>query len=130
VSNPTLEVIDLEAVAGIAHAVGATVIVDNVFATPIFSRALSLGADVVVYSTTKHVDGQGRALGGVILGTNGVHPQDGGALPQAHRRGDEPVHRLDHAQGDGDARPARAGAGGGRARDRVRARRATPGLRG
>jgi O-succinylhomoserine sulfhydrylase len=69
VSNPTLEVIDLEAVSGIAHAVGATVIVDNVFATPIFSRALSLGADVVVYSTTKHVDGQGRALGGVILGT-------------------------------------------------------------
>jgi O-succinylhomoserine sulfhydrylase len=69
VSNPTLEVIDLEAVAGIAHGVGATVIVDNVFATPIFSRALSLGADVVVYSTTKHVDGQGRALGGVILGT-------------------------------------------------------------
>jgi O-succinylhomoserine sulfhydrylase len=69
VSNPTLEVIDLEAVAAIAHSVGATVIVDNVFATPIFSRALSLGADVVVYSTTKHVDGQGRALGGVILGT-------------------------------------------------------------
>jgi O-succinylhomoserine sulfhydrylase len=69
VSNPTLEVIDLEAVAGIAHAVGATVIVDNVFATPIFSRALSLGADVVIYSTTKHVDGQGRALGGVILGS-------------------------------------------------------------
>jgi O-succinylhomoserine sulfhydrylase len=69
VSNPTLEVIDLKAVAEIAHGVGATVIVDNVFATPIFSRALSLGADVVVYSTTKHVDGQGRALGGVILGT-------------------------------------------------------------
>jgi O-succinylhomoserine sulfhydrylase len=69
VSNPTLEVIDLEAVSAIAHAAGATVIVDNVFATPIFSRALSLGADVVVYSTTKHVDGQGRALGGVILGT-------------------------------------------------------------
>jgi O-succinylhomoserine sulfhydrylase len=69
VSNPTLEVIDLKAVAEIAHGVGATVIVDNVFATPIFSRALSLGADVVIYSTTKHVDGQGRALGGVILGT-------------------------------------------------------------
>jgi O-succinylhomoserine sulfhydrylase len=69
ISNPALEVIDLKAVAGIAHAVGATVIVDNVFATPIFSRALSLGADVVIYSTTKHVDGQGRALGGVILGT-------------------------------------------------------------
>ena len=69
VSNPTLEVIDLKSVAEIAHGVGARVIVDNVFATPIFSRALSLGADVVVYSTTKHVDGQGRALGGVILGS-------------------------------------------------------------
>ncbi len=68
-SNPTLEVIDLRGVAAIAHEVGATVIVDNVFATPIFSRALALGADVVVYSATKHIDGQGRALGGVILGT-------------------------------------------------------------
>lgn len=68
-SNPTLELIDLKAVADLAHAVGATVIVDNVFATPVFSRALELGADVVVYSTTKHVDGQGRALGGVVLGT-------------------------------------------------------------
>ncbi|RVT87050.1 O-succinylhomoserine sulfhydrylase [Rhodobacteraceae bacterium CCMM004] len=69
VSNPTLEVIDLAGVAEIAHRAGATVVVDNVFATPIFSRALALGADVVVYSATKHIDGQGRALGGVILGT-------------------------------------------------------------
>ncbi|WP_226779164.1 O-succinylhomoserine sulfhydrylase [Oceaniglobus trochenteri] len=69
ISNPTLEVIDLEEVAKIAHGVGATVVVDNVFATPIWSRALELGADVVVYSTTKHIDGQGRCLGGVILGT-------------------------------------------------------------
>lgn len=69
ISNPTLEVIDIAGVAGIAHAVGATVIVDNVFSTPIYSRAVALGADVVIYSTTKHVDGQGRALGGVILGT-------------------------------------------------------------
>ncbi|MGI1662753.1 O-succinylhomoserine sulfhydrylase [Palleronia sp. KMU-117] len=68
-SNPTLEVIDIRAVSDIAHAVGATVIVDNVFSTPTFSRAVELGADVVVYSTTKHIDGQGRALGGVILGT-------------------------------------------------------------
>jgi len=68
-SNPTLEVIDLKSVAEIAHVVGATVIVDNVFATPVFSRALALGADVVVYSATKHIDGQGRALGGVVLGT-------------------------------------------------------------
>jgi O-succinylhomoserine sulfhydrylase len=69
VSNPTLEVIDIAAVADIAHAPGALVIADNVFATPVFSRAVELGADVVVYSTTKHVDGQGRALGGIVLGT-------------------------------------------------------------
>lgn len=69
VSNPTLEVIDTKAVADLAHAVGAVVIVDNVFATPVFSTAVEDGADVVVYSATKHIDGQGRALGGVILGT-------------------------------------------------------------
>ena len=68
-SNPTLEVIDIKGVADLAHAVGATVIVDNVFATPIFSRAVELGADVVVYSATKHIDGQGRCLGGVICGS-------------------------------------------------------------
>jgi O-succinylhomoserine sulfhydrylase len=69
ISNPTLEVIDIQSVSDIAHAVGALVIVDNVFSTPTFSRAVELGADVIVYSTTKHIDGQGRALGGVILGT-------------------------------------------------------------
>ncbi|MFT6104911.1 MAG: O-succinylhomoserine sulfhydrylase [Paracoccaceae bacterium] len=69
ISNPVLEVIDLAGVARLAHAVGATVIVDNVFATPIFQRSLDLGADVVIYSATKHIDGQGRVLGGVILGT-------------------------------------------------------------
>ncbi|MEE4117631.1 MAG: O-succinylhomoserine sulfhydrylase [Paracoccaceae bacterium] len=69
IANPTLEVIDLPAVAELAHAAGASVIVDNVFATPVFSRALEHGADVVIYSATKHIDGQGRALGGVILGT-------------------------------------------------------------
>lgn len=68
-SNPTLELIDIKSVAEIAHAVGALVIVDNVFATPIFSNAVAQGADVVVYSATKHIDGQGRALGGVICGT-------------------------------------------------------------
>ncbi len=69
VSNPTLEVIDIAAVAKIAHAKGATVVVDNVFATPTFSRAVELGADVVVYSTTKHIDGGGRCLGGVVCGS-------------------------------------------------------------
>ncbi len=69
VSNPTLQVIDIGAVSSLAHAVGATVVVDNVFATPVFSRAVEQGADIVVYSATKHIDGQGRALGGVILGS-------------------------------------------------------------
>ncbi|RID93716.1 O-succinylhomoserine sulfhydrylase [Gemmobacter lutimaris] len=68
-SNPTLELVDIRGVADIAHAAGALVIVDNVFSTPIFSRAVDLGADAVIYSTTKHIDGQGRALGGVICGT-------------------------------------------------------------
>ncbi len=69
IANPTLEVVDIEAVASLAHEHGALVVVDNVFATPVFSRAISQGADVVVYSATKHIDGQGRALGGIILGT-------------------------------------------------------------
>lgn len=69
VSNPGLEVVDLTAVADLAHAVGAVVVVDNVFATPVFSRAVEQGADVVVYSATKHIDGGGRALAGVVCGT-------------------------------------------------------------
>ncbi|SDF10992.1 O-succinylhomoserine sulfhydrylase [Salipiger thiooxidans] len=68
-ANPSLEMVDIEAVATLAHAAGAVVIVDNVFSTPVFSRAIEQGADVVVYSATKHIDGQGRALGGVILGS-------------------------------------------------------------
>jgi O-succinylhomoserine sulfhydrylase len=66
-ANPTLEIIDIAAVAKIAHSAGATLVVDNVFATPLWQKPLELGADCVVYSTTKHVDGQGRCLGGVIL---------------------------------------------------------------
>ncbi len=68
-SNPRLEIIDLKAVAEIVHSVGAGLVVDNVFATPMFQRPLELGADVVVYSATKHIDGQGRCLGGVVLGS-------------------------------------------------------------
>lgn len=68
-SNPTLEIVDIEAVAKLAHAVGALVVVDNVFTTPVYSRAIEQGADVVVYSATKHIDGSGRCLGGVICGT-------------------------------------------------------------
>jgi O-succinylhomoserine sulfhydrylase len=66
-TNPTLDVLDIPAIAEIAHAAGARLIVDNVFATPIWQSPLALGADVVVYSATKHIDGQGRCLGGVIL---------------------------------------------------------------
>jgi O-succinylhomoserine sulfhydrylase len=66
-SNPTLEIVDIAAVSKIAHAAGAIVIVDNVFATPMGQKPLEHGADVVVYSATKHIDGQGRCLGGVVL---------------------------------------------------------------
>jgi len=68
ISNPTLEVIDIRAVSDLAHTAGALVMVDNVFATPVLQRSFDLGADVVIYSATKHMDGQGRVLGGVILG--------------------------------------------------------------
>jgi O-succinylhomoserine sulfhydrylase len=67
-TNPTLDVLDIGAIAGIAHAAGATLVVDNVFATPIWQSPLALGADCVVYSATKHIDGQGRCLGGLIVG--------------------------------------------------------------
>jgi O-succinylhomoserine sulfhydrylase len=66
-TNPTLDVLDIGAIAEIAHQAGARLIVDNVFATPIWQSPLTLGADVVVYSATKHIDGQGRCLGGIIL---------------------------------------------------------------
>jgi O-succinylhomoserine sulfhydrylase len=68
-ANPTLDLVDLEGVAGIAHDAGAILMVDNVFATPLLQRPLKFGADVVIYSATKHIDGQGRCLGGVILST-------------------------------------------------------------
>ena len=68
-TNPNLEVLDIAEIAKIAHAAGATLVVDNVFSTPLWQSPLQLGADCVVYSTTKHIDGQGRCLGGVILGS-------------------------------------------------------------
>jgi O-succinylhomoserine sulfhydrylase len=67
-SNPMLEIVDLQAVADLAHEAGAIVVVDNVFATPLLQKPFALGADVVVYSCTKHIDGQGRVLGGAVLG--------------------------------------------------------------
>jgi O-succinylhomoserine sulfhydrylase len=67
-SNPMLDIVDLRAVADLAHAAGALVVVDNVFATPLLQKPFEFGADVVVYSATKHMDGQGRVLGGAVLG--------------------------------------------------------------
>ncbi|KAB2915863.1 MAG: O-succinylhomoserine sulfhydrylase [Hyphomicrobiaceae bacterium] len=66
-ANPTLDLVDIAAVSRIAHAAGALVVVDNVFATPLLQKPLQHGADIVVYSATKHIDGQGRCLGGVVL---------------------------------------------------------------
>jgi O-succinylhomoserine sulfhydrylase len=71
-ANPLLEITDIAAVASMAREIGAKVLVDNVFATPIFQKPLKLGADIVIYSATKHIDGQGRVLGGAVLGANAL----------------------------------------------------------
>jgi len=75
-ANPTTELIDVAAVAEITHDAGARVVLDNVFATPILQRSFELGADVVVYSATKHIDGQGRCMGGAILGTKAFYTDE------------------------------------------------------
>ena len=72
-SNPAMEIIDLAEVARLTHRAGGILVVDNVFATPLLQKPLELGADVVVYSATKHIDGQGRALGGAILASEKYH---------------------------------------------------------
>src|SRR5690606_24876027 len=71
-TNPTLDLVDIAAVADIAHAHGAKLVVDNVFATALWQKPLELGADIVTYSATKHIDGQGRVLGGVVLGSREI----------------------------------------------------------
>ncbi len=108
--NPTLELVDLAACRELAHRAGAKVIVDNVFATPLLQQPLELGADLVVYSATKHIDGQGRCLGGLIccerrFKKDLLHPYLRNTGP-----GLQPVQRLGPAQGPGDAAPAGAGA--------------------
>jgi O-succinylhomoserine sulfhydrylase len=75
-TNPTLELVDIKAVAEIAHAHGAKLIVDNVFSTALYQKPLELGADLVTYSATKHIDGQGRVLGGVVLGSKEIIEAD------------------------------------------------------
>ena len=81
---------------------GAKVVLDNVFATPVLQRGADFGADIIVYSATKHIDGQGRVLGGAILGTAGVHRRSGAGPDAPHRPVDEPVQRLGAGQGPGD----------------------------
>ena len=116
-TNPTLEVIDIQAVADIAHNAGAKLVVDNVFATPLYQSPLTLGADCVVYSATKHIDGQGRVLGGIILAFGKVHhgPRASGDPPD--RTVAVAVQCLGAAQGPGDLVGARGAA------DRKRQRR-------
>jgi len=75
-SNPTLEIIDIKAVSKLAHQAGARVIVDNVFATPVLQSPLELGADIVMYSATKHIDGQGRTMGGAVLTNDATYIED------------------------------------------------------
>jgi O-succinylhomoserine sulfhydrylase len=75
-TNPTLELVDIKAVADIAHAHGARLIVDNVFSTALYQKPLELGADLVTYSATKHIDGQGRVLGGIVLGSREIIEAD------------------------------------------------------
>ena len=107
-TNPTLEVIDIAAVAEIAHSAGAKLVVDNVFATPLYQSRSTLGADCVVYSATKHIDGQGRVLGGVILGSREVHHRPRPPVPAADRPVAVAVQRLGAAEGPGDPAGARA----------------------
>ena len=107
-SNPMLEIVDLRAVAGLAHAAGAIVVVDNVFATPLLQKPLQLGADVVVYSCTKHIDGQGRVLGGAVLGNRKWIEEALQPFPQ-HRPGAVALQCLAAAEGAGDTGASRRG---------------------
>ena len=126
VSNPGLEIVDIAEVSRLAHAVGALVMVDNVFATPVWSRAIAEGADAVIYSATKHIDGQGRCLGGAVLGTREfirktVEPymkHTGGALSPFNAwvllKGLETLDIRVRAQSDAALRLARALEGHGK----------------
>ena len=106
-SNPMQELVDIEAVCDLAHSAGAKVIVDNVFGTPVFSKPLEQGADIIVYSATKHIDGQGRTLGGRCPGHLGVHQRPREEPDAPHGPVDVAVQRLGAAQGSGDPLAAR-----------------------
>ena len=113
-ANPTLDLVDIAAVSEIAHKAGALVVVDNVFATPVLQKPLKHGADVVVYSATKHVDGQGRVPRRHRAGLAGLREGPPAQLPQAHRAIAQPLQCVGDAQGARDPPPARARAMRGR----------------
>jgi O-succinylhomoserine sulfhydrylase len=96
-TNPGLEVYDLKAIADLAHNAGARLVVDNVFATPLLQKPFEFGADVVVYSATKHIDGQGRCLGGIILASQALMRRRRRMRNQALRVA-EIIGNLDHLQ--------------------------------
>ena len=96
------EIVDIAAVSELAHAAGAKVVADNVFATPLLQRCGDLGADVIVYSGTKHIDGQGRVMGGAILGTKEFIDRAGQAAHAPHRPGDVPFNAWVLHEGPGD----------------------------
>ena len=110
-SNPMQVLVDVAKVSELAHAAGAKVVLDNVFATPLGQRGLDLGADVIVYSATKHIDGQGRVMGGAVLGTKEYIDGPVQTLMRHTGPRDEPVQRLDAGEGAGDhaASPGRLG---------------------
>ena len=115
-ANPMQTLVDVEAVCALAHAAGAKVVLDNVFATPLLQRGFDLGADVVVYSATKHMDGQGRVMGGAILG-DAEYISGPVQTLMRHTGPAMSLQRLDSAQGPGDDAAARGcvgrvGAGG------------------
>ena len=105
-SNPAMEIIDIAEVARLTHRAGGILVVDNVFATPLLQKPLALGADVVVYSATKHIDGQGRALGGAILASEKFIKDDLGLFYRHTGPSLEPVQRLAAAERAGDPRVA------------------------
>ena len=102
-TNPMLEVYDIRAIADIAHAAGARLVVDNVFASPLLQQPFELGADVVVYSATKHIDGQGRCLGGVILASQQIDRGEAITISCVKPAGASPFNAWVLLKGAGDA---------------------------
>jgi cystathionine beta-lyase/cystathionine gamma-synthase len=105
-SNPMLDIVDIKAVCDLAHKAGAKVVLDNAFATPMLQRPLEFGADVVVHSATKYIDGQGRTLGGAILGSRAFIIDKLQPIIRNTGPSLSPFNCLGAGQGHGDARPA------------------------